>query len=145
MWRKVIYDRENKEPYMVRYSLISTRWVPNCLGQWAHFLSFRLCLHHILKGDDDKHLHDHPWPWAAFILKGWYWEELIDYQFHNNYSYLNIIRGLFSFRIGRSTTWHKLTLNDGPVWSLFWMGPRVQEWGFLVDGTKIQWKEYLNV
>src|SRR5208282_805597 len=31
-------------------------------------------LHHILRSDEDRHLHDHPWPYVTIILKGGYWE-----------------------------------------------------------------------
>jgi hypothetical protein len=31
-------------------------------------------LHHILRSDDDRDLHDHPWSFLSIVLKGGYWE-----------------------------------------------------------------------
>jgi hypothetical protein len=35
---------------------------------------FAARLHHILRSDHDRALHDHPWPNASFVLSGGYWE-----------------------------------------------------------------------
>lgn len=48
--------------------------------------------------------------------------------------------------------WNFLTKDDfhsvrelkGDVWTLFVTGERVQDWGFLVDGQKVPWREYLS-
>ena len=37
---------------------------------------FAARLHHILRSDHDRALHDHPWPNASFVLSGGYWEVL---------------------------------------------------------------------
>ena len=62
--KRVIYDRLENEPYLIRYYLFlkDRKWFP-----------FNIFLHKFMKGDPDE-LHDHPWPYATLILKGGYWE-----------------------------------------------------------------------
>lgn len=60
--RRVIHNLEGS-PYLIRWTLISTPW-------------FRIFLHKILRSDDDRDLHDHPWPFWTFILWGRYTEHV---------------------------------------------------------------------
>ena len=39
---------------------------------------FNITLHKVLVSDEPT-LHDHPWNWGAFILKGGYWEHIPSY------------------------------------------------------------------
>ena len=42
--------------------------------KWADWLpSARI--HHIMRPDSDRHLHDHPWNARTIVLGGWYAEE----------------------------------------------------------------------
>src|SRR4051812_6696721 len=78
-WVRVIY-REDR-PLIVRYYLISTRWLDKVT--WLkpfQFLSFRVVLHHMYESDDDG-LHDHPWSWASLILSGGYYEQTPEGEF----------------------------------------------------------------
>lgn len=52
------------ELHFQRWALFDNRW-------------FGIYLHHILKADEDKHPHSHPWSFVAVILKGGYREGLI--------------------------------------------------------------------
>ena len=39
---------------------------------------------------------------------------------------------------------HRIAIVTGAgAWSLFIMGRRVNDWGFLVDGHKVPWQQYL--
>jgi hypothetical protein len=49
------------DPYLIRWRLIWTRW-------------FSLYLHHILRSDEDRELHDHPWSFLTVILTAGYTE-----------------------------------------------------------------------
>lgn len=35
---------------------------------------FGIYLHHLLRSDYDRALHDHPWPFISIVLRGGYWE-----------------------------------------------------------------------
>lgn len=105
-------------------------------------------LHHFLRDDDDRALHDHPWAWASLLLRGGYTEHTI------------AAGGIHRRKIRHAGSWafslpsraHRITLLplwwlaqsfDGanavfnrnpnaqaPCWTLFITGPRVREWGF---------------
>ena len=61
---RVIMDRQADEPYLERYYLF--------LKDRGTF-PFNIFLHKFLKSDPDD-LHDHPWRYFTFILRGGYWE-----------------------------------------------------------------------
>jgi hypothetical protein len=140
-WVRVIY-RDDK-PLITRYYLFSTRWIEDSefcktrprlqLLLWP--LSQRLVIHNAHESDEDGH-HNHPWPWASWILATGYFESTPD-GFYWRWP------GHLRFRPARA--FHRLILDPTrtagkEVWSLFWMGPRQQEWGFLVgSGDEQKW------
>jgi hypothetical protein len=58
--KKQIIRNDDGVPYMIRRA-INTRFGG-------------VKLHHILRSDDDRDLHDHPWSFLSIVLKGGYWE-----------------------------------------------------------------------
>ncbi len=125
---RVIYDRQSDEPYLIRYYLLfkdRPRWFP-----------FNITLHKICKSDIPI-LHDHPWGYATIMLKGAYIEHVED----NDRFY----RGPGHIRFRKATSYHWLELiNDEPCWTLFFMGKRCREWGFLKDGEWIDSETFLD-
>ena len=86
-------------------------------------------------------MHDHPWAWGSLILKGGYWEHTPEGKFW---------RSVGSFRLNSATALHRLEVDEekakGEVWSLFFVGVRVRDWGFInADGKWVQWQEYLGL
>ena len=61
---KQILGDEYGTPYMVRYFISK----PNTKAKG------RIYLHHFLRSDHDRALHDHPWNFVSIILRGGYWE-----------------------------------------------------------------------
>jgi hypothetical protein len=101
---------------------------------WGWLPSIRI--HHIKRADHDRHHHDHPWNARTIVLAGWYTEE----------------RGnlLYQRKTGDTATlkhneYHRITdvAPQGAV-TLFITHRYAGEWGFLVDGQKIVWREYLK-
>lgn len=84
-------------------------------------------LHRFLRSDDERALHDHPWP---------------------NFSWL--IEGVFHRRAGdkvdrAATSRHRIELIDGqPATSLFFTGPKEREWGFHCPQGWVHWQEFLG-
>jgi len=141
--KRVILDRDGKEPYMIRYYL----WRKGGEGKGAN-----LFLHKILKSDEDEHLHDHKWPFKTFILKGSYIEEVYSHtEFDKNENSKKIVtrkipKKRFSYISRKNTHYHKLEIpNDEPTWTLFWHGKSTKSWGFLTNEGSIDWKEYLDI
>jgi hypothetical protein len=101
-------------------------------------------LHKFHRHDIDRHLHNHPWKWAfSIILSGSYTEERLE-------AYLPMI-GMVSntqrvrwFNYLTDADYHAVKQLHGDVWTLFITGPRIQDWGFLVDGKHVPWKKYLG-
>lgn len=118
---------EPNRPYLLRWWLIPrNRW-------------FNVYLHCILRSDDDRALHDHPWANCSIILGGRYWEVTEDRVRCRK-------RGSVTFR--RAATAHRLVVRE-PCWSLFITGPKTREWGFLVPlaggGHRwVHWEAYVD-
>lgn len=104
-------------------------------------------LHNFHREDIDRHLHNHPWKWAvSFVLSGSYDEErLVENLVHSGgWDYTTHVRRVRFFNRLNRNDYHKVERLDGDVWTLFITGPRVQDWGFLVDGQHVPWKKYLG-
>jgi len=110
----------------------------------------RVMLHHILRPDADRFLHNHPWAWAkSLVLSGSYDEERLDleswaqasrFSHDSNYHDHKQVRWFNSLT---ALDYHKITRLRGDVWTLFITGPTVQDWGFLVKGDHVPWRTYL--
>lgn len=111
------------------------------LAAWAGGLLPNLYLHHFLRDDDDRALHDHP-SWAAsLMLDGSYIEHTIaSGGIHARREYrtgaLRWLRTRHTHRIELPTVnrWdaqaRRPVRTSLPCWTLFLMGPTVRAWGF---------------
>lgn len=103
--KKILY-RSDAGPYLIRYSILTTRW-------------FSIKIHNILTSDDEC-LHDHPWTFISILLKGRYAEEGADkFRF---YRAGNIL-------LHRAKWKHRLIVGD-PVWTFVITFRKSREWGF---------------
>jgi hypothetical protein len=141
-----IEDRESRETYMERYYVMfkdRPSWFP-----------FNVVLHRILKSDPDG-LHDHPWPFSTIILKGGYWEvqpKNLSWRPEQNPGKQPEIERVWrrpnGLRFRASSAYHRLELDrekaGGDTWTLFFMGPKMKEWGFLNENSIWEkWDDYL--
>lgn len=106
---------------------------------------FTLRLHHIVRSDDDRHLHDHPFSFASFLLSGGYFEtvpcepvEPLDNGKRTEY------RRRFSFNVKRATDQHALALTR-PVWTLVFAMPKSREWGFHTEMGWVHNEDYFHL
>jgi hypothetical protein len=123
--KKIIHTRDGKEEYLTRYYLINER------------PKLRVTLHHAHLSDDAA-LHNHPWHWASLMLKGGYHEDTPEGRKW---------WAPGSFRTNLPSALHRLEVNQegGEVWTLFFMGEKEQDWGFIQqDGSIKQWQQYLK-
>nr|WP_297388170.1 hypothetical protein [uncultured Roseateles sp.] len=104
-------------------------------------------LHHIKRPDNDLHLHDHPWAARSIILRGAYLEHRLvcaddsplGYYVCQYHRYAGCTYAL------KATDFHSIvSTSSGGAWTLFITGRKVQTWGFLVDGRKAPYHEYLE-
>jgi hypothetical protein len=134
---RVIMDRQDNEPYLERYYLF--------LKDRKRF-PFNVFLHKFLKGDPAD-VHDHPWPYATFILAGGYYEWISQFDAQGRVSCeIRKWRGPGHFRICGANSYHRIELKPGvTAWSLFMPGPQQQEWGFRYNNTWVQHEEYFKL
>jgi hypothetical protein len=134
--KRIVMDRIDNEPYLERYYLF--------LKDRKKF-PFNIFLHKFLKGDPDD-VHDHPWPYCTFILKGGYYEWIPEFNSDGTkYNEVRMWRGPGHFRFCRSTSYHRIELKEGvTAWTLFMPGPQKRDWGFLVKDKWIQHEQYLK-
>lgn len=126
--------------YMERYWLFNP-YPADSSGKGNRFpISIRL--HRIVLPDQDRHLHDHPWNARTFILHGWYEERRpID-----DFDYATIRRQAGDTAALKFGEYHRITrVSHGGVWTLFVTGKYRGTWGFMVNGRKVPWREYLGL
>lgn len=103
-------------------------------------LGYAVRVHEILRSDDGRDPHDHPWPYLTIILRGGYWEtrynaagEKISRRWH----------GPGSIMYRPAGSWHRLDVPNGMVTTtLFITGRYVDTWGFNVNGKKVPHCDY---
>ena len=97
---------------------------------------FNIYLHQFLRDDDDRALHDHPWPWVSFLLGGSYIEHTIARGgIHHRQT-----RHPGSLKVSGPRRAHRIELLPFtsvsgesfllPCWTIFITGPRLRGWGF---------------
>ena len=118
----IIGDREH--PYLLRW------W----LNKEADASS--VYLHQILRDDDDRALHDHPWDSTSIVLKGVLRERYLDGRSRE------LGPGTIASRKAEDA--HRLEIVDGPVWTLFITGQRRREWGFYCPQGWRHWKDFVD-
>lgn len=108
-------------------------------------LGIAVRLHHILRSDDARAFHDHPWAFVSVILRGSYTEvrPIFEHHIYRGNRWQHYGPGAVLFR--RASAWHRIVLGfRGSVWTLFISGPWAQQWGFLVEARyKMPWREYV--
>lgn len=110
-----------------RYRLLQTPW-------------FAIYIHQICKSDLDKDMHDHPWHFISFILKGAYKEVSKAYPLFNE-TISN------EFHVGdmikhHAKDAHQITLLTDEVWTLVFTSGHSGEWGYQTPQGWINHKEY---
>lgn len=110
---------------------------------------FNVYLHRVLRDDDDRALHDHPWLNCSIILRGVY-REVVPLLDDAPTPYVRIYglpteirrRGAGSVVFRRATAAHRLVVERGPVWTLFITGPILRDWGFHCKRGWVHWRDF---
>lgn len=120
---------DGERPYLRRWWLIPRNKL------------FNIYLHEFRRSDDDRALHDHPWPNLSILLLGRYTEHTI------RAGGINIRRARKTGSIVLRSPWkaHRVELQPGEIcWSLFLTGPRLRDWGFHCPNGWRHWREYTD-
>lgn len=117
-------------PYMNRWYIVRTPFG----GMYLHWF---------MRDDDDRALHDHPWPSLSIAIEGAILEIYAPHGtdprdkncHHRRYIYPRDV----TFRTARHS--HRITLLNGlPACTLFFFGPRIRQWGFWCPQGWRHWK-----
>lgn len=93
-------------------------------------------VHHILRKDLADHPHDHPWNARTIALRDWYIERRED-------GTQRVIRAGDTAPIRFGQFHHIEQVSEGGVFTLFFTWDYCGTWGFLVDGVKVPWRQYV--
>lgn len=112
-----------EKPYLLRWWLIPRNEV------------FNVYYHRFLRDDDDRALHDHPWPSLSVMTRGQMREITADGP-------KTISAGDVVFRPAEFA--HRVELIDGaPCETLFVTGPKIREWGFHCPNGFVPWQDFV--
>ena len=103
-------------------------------------------IHHIMREDMDRHLHDHPWNARTIVLRGDYTEALPVINAYGQHVAQHT-RTRQAGDTGRLLfgQYHRITrVSQSGVWTLFITWKYRGVWGFMVDGHKVSWRTYLG-
>jgi len=114
---------------------------------------FGVFLHRFVDSDEVGEIHNHPWTYCvSIILTGGYFENRCKWEFDESKTLEDGTRFArlgemtlethlpFSINVIQHDDMHRVTLMNGPAWTLFFHGPRVGTWGF-ADLTTMKYRE----
>lgn len=125
------YVGGKENPYLRRWWLTSR--VPE---------KSKVYLHHFLRDDEDRALHDHPSKSISLILWRGYIEHLPNGIKKRRYP------GQLIFRTAEQP--HRIELfkdkNGKPktAWTVFYFGPKIREWGFHCPKGWVPWYDFVD-
>lgn len=125
----LVISRTDAGPYLYRWFVIpQNRWL-------------NVYLHHFIRGDEDKALHDHPWANLSFVLHGSYYEHTV--RAGGVHERRLLTEGSLLFRWPRQA--HLVELPEGTsCLSLFITGPKVRSWGFHCPNGWVPWRRFVD-
>lgn len=133
-WLFNAYPADRSLPDAERGKAKTISWLPS------------IRIHHILREDRAAHHHDHPWNARTIILRGFYDEaRFMPARFSDGE--IAVLRRRWrgdTARILFGEFHHIHRVSPGGVWTLFITWSYGGSWGFLVDGIKVPWREYLK-
>ena len=142
--RKPYYHIGPTSDYYMRRWHLMPRWAlrfdrnAGYLKPWR-WLPFSIRLHHIMRSDAGRELHDHPWWYLTVILRGGYRELYRD----RNGALMMRWRGAGSIAFHSTRFKHRLIVaNREGAWTLFIHGRRSRTWGFHTVNGFVPWTDY---
>ncbi len=149
----VIHDHEGNSPYLSRYYLFRGPKSKDGSHPFDRFgrpkdniirsNNWSIVLHQFHQSDSTTKLHNHGWSGGlSFVLAGGHSEEKIIGD--------KIVRRIikpFSFNFIRPNEFHRVDLLEQDAWTLFFRGPRLNEWFYKDRLTHdiVKWDSHVKV
>lgn len=149
MGRKAKQIMAKREPDFI----IGSKEEPYMRRWWAipRNRFFNIYIHEIIRDDDDRALHDHPWPSLSYCVEGGVFETYAKYIGEGvTRRRSDILRWIGQGKwIYRSPNFaHRLELPENisgrSTITIFMTGPRIREWGFLCPKGWRHWKDFVS-
>lgn len=129
-----------QDPYLLRWYVLPRN----------HFLN--IYLHKFIRSDDDRALHDHPWSFLSWIIKGEYIEHADNGMYlrerwsiaYRPAKWLHRVELLRGPAIARERTRVRPVRPELPVWTLILTGPKKREWGFQCPQGWRHWEHFVE-
>lgn len=132
--------------YMIRFWLD----LPTMGDDLEYRFANSMCLHHIVRPDNDGALHDHPCRFKSVILEGGYEEALPPRGWTGplgpDPSAVKVIHMATDVIVHQAADLHAITNLIGPrVWTMVQTGPAERKWGFHPQGRPwMPYRDYLD-
>lgn len=133
--------RAQKRPFEHLDGYMNRWWLVEPGSILALFLPV-MRFHEILRPDADRHPHDHPWSFRSIVLRGAYVEERLVSDELGGYKSWLARRAGSTYRMAFGDYHRISTVSHGGVLTLCILGKKQDTWGFLVNGQRIQWRDY---
>lgn len=122
-WKSKVFQVRWGEPLGKTHCPYAYRWV-------FIFFNYSIRVHHFLRSDDKRYLHDHAWWFRTFVLKGTYTD--VDDKGNRD-----VIRaGQTRYRPAEHR--HYVEVPEGGCWTLLVTGKPLRHWGFWVNGRMMR-------
>lgn len=135
IWKRFTIYKED-EIYLDRLRLVQTPW-------------FGVYLHKIYKPDEDRAVHDHPWAFASWVLRGGYTETFVPaprqwVSTTGHVSRSQTWRRWSFHRMGLQSA-HQIVKVQPKTVTLVLVGRKKKDWGFWPEpGVFVRWQDYLS-
>lgn len=143
MKTKLAANRSSDWAFMQRFDVPDYDTDGNYLTRWRIVQTplFGVYLHRFEGPDPRPTLHDHPWNFISFVLRGGYTEFTPPTGYERGYAYPRRVRRV---NRKRATDLHWITTLDRvPTWTLMLVGRRKRVWGYKEpDGTWTRFDEH---
>lgn len=115
----------------------------------------QIMLHWIHAEDWSRDPHDHPWPFAAFVLRGGYKEERLDMDRSEGWEIARDVREIRWFNFCTDRAAHRIASVKPKTLTLVITGGKTKSWGFYERTGEecagayrlryVPWREYLGI
>jgi hypothetical protein len=115
---------------------------------------WKLALHKICRGDDDRALHDHVGDNVTLILRGQYvetmpcsWPHTRNFGFQPTAAHVpvkRVLRRAWRLYFRRAELPHSIDVGAEPVWTLWLRMPARRQWGFHCSHGWVHWRVFVG-
>ncbi len=104
------------------------------------FFGYSIRIHHFLRSDDKRYMHDHAWWFTTLILKGSY----TDVSKDANGNEIREVLNAGDIRHREANHAHYVQVEESGCWTILVTGKPMRNWGFWVKGKMMRPLRYFS-